>query len=195
MSAPFWAIAIAAWLLPAAPAFAHVPIEGVGGFVGGLLHPVLVPTHALGLLVLGLFIVAQHERRVVLLMFAVALMAGLYGITFGIGETPAAVVLLANTFLLGVLVAVAGEPPRLVSGLLAAISGGALALDSPPDAITIEEANLMLLGTAIGAGTALTVIITIGSVMKSRWQRLGMRILGSWIAASAVLALAAEMMR
>jgi urease accessory protein len=79
--------------------------------------------------------------------------------------------------------------------VLAGISGAALALDSPPDAISIEEGNLMLFGTALGAGTALAVILIVGSVMKSRWQRLGMRILGSWIAATAVLALTAEMMR
>jgi hypothetical protein len=53
----------------------------------------------------------------------------------------------------------------------------------------------MLLGTALGASTALAVILIVGSVIKSRWQRLGMRILGSWIAATAVLALTAAMMR
>jgi urease accessory protein len=195
MNVFFWLISIPVWLLTAAPAFAHAPIQGVGGLVGGLLHPILVPAHALSLLALGLFIVAQRERRGALLIFAAALITGLLGIAFGVGQTPADIVLLANTFLLGVLVAAAWVPPMPIRGVLAGISGAALALDSPPDAISIEEGNLMLLGTALGAGTALAVILIVGSVLKSRWQRLGMRILGSWIAATAVLALTAAMMR
>jgi urease accessory protein len=188
-------MAFALWLLSAETAFAHAPIEGVGGFLGGLLHPILVPAHALGLFALGVFIVQQRGRRVVLLMFAAALAAGLVALLVGVGQTPADVVLLANTFLLGGLTAAAWPLPPLLSGLLAAVAGVALALDSPPDAISIVEGNLMLLGTALGACTALAVVITIGRVMKFRWQPLGIRILGSWIAASALLALAALLMR
>ena len=160
-----------------------------------MLHPILVPAHALGLLALGVFIVPQRGRHVVLLMFVAALTAGVFALGFGVGQTPADFVLLATTFLLGVLIAAAWALPPLVGGLLAAISGAALALDSPPDSISIEEGNLMLLGTALGACTALAIVVTAGSLMKFRWQRLGMRILGSWIAASALLALAAELMR
>ena len=96
----------AAFLFRADPAFAHLPIEGVGGFYGGLLHPILVPAHALSVVALGLFIGRQRERRIPSSIFAVALIAGLIAIARAV-EAPVGNVMLANTALLGGLVAMA----------------------------------------------------------------------------------------
>src|SRR5258708_21289869 len=56
------------------PASAHT-IEGLSGFYGGLLHPVLTPTHGLALLGLGLLIGQQpaDKRRLPQMLFALAL--------------------------------------------------------------------------------------------------------------------------
>ena len=71
MSGLLRAGSIIAFLISAAPAQAHVPIEGVGGFYGGLLHPILVPAHALALLALGIFIGRRkHGRGIAVLIFA-----------------------------------------------------------------------------------------------------------------------------
>ena len=133
MSGFFWTIVIAGCLLSTAPGARTRPSREIDGFVGGLLHPIVVPAHALGLLDAGLFVVPQRRRHVVLLMFVAALTAGLFALVFGVGQTPADVVLLANTFLLGVLVAAAWTLPPLVGGLLAAVSAPLLLSLAPPD--------------------------------------------------------------
>jgi urease accessory protein len=177
-------------LCAATPASAHMPIAGVGGFYGGLVHPILVPAHALSVLALGLLIGGRSDRAVAMIVFAVALAGGLIALTFAIGETAAADVLLADTALIGLIVAAAWQPPHLIVWLLAAISGAALALDSPPDAITIEEGNAMLLGTWLGAAITLAAVIELVVRLTRAWQRIGVRVAGSWIAASAMLVLA-----
>jgi hypothetical protein len=78
---------------------------------------------------------------------------------------------------------------------MAAITGAALALDSPPQAITIEESNLMLLGTALGACLGLAAVVAATGLAQQNWNRLGVRVLGSWIAASAVLVLSLSLAR
>ena len=89
-------IAIVALLMGSAPALAHMPFQGIGGFYGGLLHPVLVPAHALSLVALGLLIGQQSDRRIVSIIFTLALAAGLIAIALAIEETPAGNVLLGN---------------------------------------------------------------------------------------------------
>jgi len=42
---------------------AHAPFIGVDGFYGGLLHPLLVPAHAMALLALGLLIAGAAGSR------------------------------------------------------------------------------------------------------------------------------------
>jgi urease accessory protein len=189
MSRLFRAVLAVAFLSRADPALAHLPIEGVGGFYGGLLHPILVPTHALSVVALGLFIGRQRQRRMASLVFAAALVAGLMAIALAV-DVPVVSVMLANTTLLGVLVAAAWAPPQPLGWLLAAIAGATLALDSPPQAVTIAEANVMLVGTALGACLAVAVVGAIASYLTKAWQQIAVRVLASWIAASAILVLA-----
>jgi urease accessory protein len=177
------------------PAFAHVAIEGVGGFWGGLLHPLLVPQHALALVVLGLFVGQQRERRMACVVFAVALLAGLAAIASAVGATPAATVLLATTMLAGVLVAVGRLLPGFIGWALAAVTGVSVGLDSPPQAITIAEGDVMLAGTAVGALLLLLAVVAAASVAHHPVAKLAVRILGSWIAASAMLMLAVDLSR
>ena len=189
MSRLFRAVLAVAFLSRPDPALAHLPIEGVGGFYGGLLHPILVPTHALSVVALGLFIGRQRQRRMASLVFAAALVAGLTAIALAV-DVPVVTVMLANTALLGVLVAAAWVPPQPLGWLLAAIAGATLALDSPPQAVTIAEANVMLVGTALGACLAVAVVDAIASYLTKAWQQIAVRVLASWIAASAILVLA-----
>jgi urease accessory protein len=172
------------------PALAHVPIEGAGGVYGGLLHPYLVPAHAMSLVALGLLIARADNHGMPLLVYALALIAGLVALTYAIGETRAGDLLVGIAGVAGALLALDWTPPRLLLWLLAAFGGGALALDSPPDTTSIEEANQMLIGTGIGALGALGAVVGGALHLTRSWQRLGVRIVGSWIAASAILVLA-----
>ena len=132
--------------------------------------------------------------------FVIGVAAGLTAIASGVGQTSAADVLLAGAFASGALVAMARPLPTLACALLAAIAGVALGLDSPPEAISIAVATATLLGTGLGASLALAVIVAGTSYHRQRGRvelgaASGARILGSWIAASAVLVLALRFAR
>jgi hydrogenase/urease accessory protein HupE len=171
-------------------ASAHMVIQGVGGFYGGFLHPILNPVHALGLVGLGLFVGGQKGYIIYLMVFAVSVAAGLFAISLGTGATPAETILTAITIVLGLLIALAWSPPEPIAAILVGGAGLVLGLDSPPQAITISEGNLMLAGTEFGACLALAVIAFCAKVATHRLARIGVRILGSWIAASAIMVLA-----
>jgi urease accessory protein len=183
-------VALVAAVCAADPAYAHVPIEGASGVYGGLLHPYLVPAHAMSIVAVGLLIARDGNHGLPLLIYAVALIAGLVALTFAVGDIGAENLLVGLSGLVGVLLALAWRPPRFVLWLLAAIGGATLALDSPPETPSIEEAHLMLIGTGIGALSALGAVIGGALRLTRPWQRLGVRIAGSWIAASAILVLA-----
>jgi urease accessory protein len=173
------------------PAWAHT-IEGLGGFYGGLLHPVLTPTHGLALLGFGLLIGQQpaEGRRLPQLLFALGLAAGLAAIAFAVGETAAGDGLLVAVAISGALVAAAFRLPNFVLGPLAAAMGAAIGLDSPPDVLSVQEAIVMLVGTGLGALIGLGLVVEGAARMARDWQRIGVRVLGSWTAASALLAIA-----
>jgi urease accessory protein len=161
-------------------------------FLDGLLNPLTTPAHLLVLLALALLLARQPQRFTGVLVFALALVAGFVAIVLAVETTPARTALLAVAVALGAMVAAAWAP-KLLAWLLAAIAGASLALDSPPQAVTIAEAYATLAGTAIGACTILLVVAPIAAHANADWQRLGLRIVGSWMAASAILVLAVQL--
>jgi hydrogenase/urease accessory protein HupE len=172
----------------------------MSGLLAGLLQPLTQPAHALALLALGLLIGQQRARcrMWLLLTLACGLAAGLAAIAFGVAETPAGNALLAAAALTGVLVALARELPALTCALLTAVSGAALGLDSPPQGISIAIATMTLVGTALGASLAVAIVATAAARLAAQariWPRTAVRVLGSWVAASAVLGLALRLAR
>jgi hypothetical protein len=190
-------VCVAVLLWQCHPALALTPIEGLGGLYGGFLHPVMTPTHGLALLGLGLLIGQQPagKRLLPLILFGLALAAGLIALAFAVGETPASDVLLAGVAISGALVAAAFPLPLLVVGLLAVVMGAAIGLDSPPEVISYQEALVMLIGTGFGGSIALGLVVGGAARMARDWQRIGVRVLGSWTAASALLAIAVRFAR
>jgi urease accessory protein len=170
-------------------ASAHA-VFGVTGFFGGLLHALVVPSHVLAIVALALLIGQQGWGRGVMAAYIVAVLAGLGAIALALVPTLAEQALLVFAMIAGLLAAVARPLPPALGALLAAAVGLALALDSPPEAITLREANLALIGTALGAAIVLLVLVQGTSRLRRDWQRVGARIVGSWIAASAILVLA-----
>jgi urease accessory protein len=126
--------AAAAFLLTVHPGFAHTPVPGVGGFPGGLLHPLLVPAHALALLALGLLAGQQppRGRRALFALFAVGLAAGLGAIVSALAVADADIGVLFCAATAGLLVALARPLPLAVIGATAAVTGAAMAFDSVP---------------------------------------------------------------
>lgn len=188
--------AIAAIVLFAASAQAHPPPLGLTGFSGGLLHPLFVPAHVLAVTGLGILI-GQHRRwgKAAPLGFVAALAVALVAIALALVPRYTAEAVLACAVFTGILVAWARRWPEPLGCALAAALGLSLGLDSPPETISISEANLMLLGTGASATILLLVVIFCASRLRRAWQRIGLRVLGSWIAASAILVLALQFVR
>ena len=191
MNRIFVASLVICWLALATPAWAHAPIMGIGGVFGGLLHALLIPEHGMSLVALGLVLgrLERPKRRMGILIFTAAVTCGLAATTFLHDTTFAADVLVLTMGLLGLLTAVSFGPP-LLAWPLAAVAGVALALDSRPEVTETDEVIRMLIGSGLGAVIALA-IVTEGSVfLKGNLARIAMRVLGSWIAAGAILVLA-----
>ena len=166
-------------------------------FAGGFLNPLTVPAHLVALLGLGLLIGARPGGRALLpsSVFVIGLAAGLAAIALGAGQTPAIDGLLAATAVSGLLVALAIALPDALCVGLALVTGVALGLDSPPQDISMTRAMLALAGTWLGACLALALVVAGARASTRDWQRIGVRILGSWIAASAILVLALRFAR
>ena len=73
--------------------------------------------------------------------------------------------------------------------------GIALALDSVPEQISMRASLIELAGTAIGAWIALVAVASLAAAARRPWQRLGMRIVGSWTGAAAIFVLALRFAR
>jgi hypothetical protein len=82
---------------------------------------------------------------------------------------------------------------------LGAVIGLALALDSPPETLSLAQANLELAGTAVVALASVWAIARVSQWLNGpqAYQAgpMATRILGSWIAASAILVLALRLVR
>jgi hydrogenase/urease accessory protein HupE len=180
---------VLALLLAPDAARAHPAFAGVDGFTGGLLHPFFVLGHALAIIATGLLIAQQAQRWLLRTAFVFGFAVGSVAIATAYVPTLADVMLLVLALVAGALVALGKPLPPLLSGLLAVAVGGAIALDSPPDAITVREAIETQLGTFCSATVFLYAMSEAASRLKQHWQHIGVRIVGSWIAASAVLAL------
>jgi urease accessory protein len=171
-------------------AHAFSPMEIGGAFLQGLLQPASKPVHALSLLALGLLLGRHRAWWQFLLVFAAALAGGLIAIALAIGATPAADILLTNAALAGLLVASQSVLPKFVGWLMAAMTGVAIGLDSPPTATSIAAGNATLVGSGLGSCVVLAIAAAAALLVRYDWQRIALRIVGSWIAASAILVLA-----
>jgi len=162
----------------------------------GAAH-IFVPTNLLALLALGL-VAGQSRHRILLrplLLFATGLLAGAIAIASGLRDPPAAFALLVLAAMIGLLVAMAHPLPSTAILALALLVGAALMLNAPPQAVTISAAAATQLGVGSAALIALSLIAYVTTKGRHGWQRIGIRILGSWIAASATLVLALRLFR
>ena len=186
------ALLAASFVLAAGPALAHPPPLGIPGFFGGLLHPAFTTAHMMATLAIGLLIGQQAPpwSRGAPAAFVVALIAGLASLTTGIVPQRAGEGVLLLALVCGGMVALGRALPEAAGYVLAVAAGAAIGLDSPPEVLSVRDANLMLIGTALGGTVLLVFVVEIATRLTHPWQRIGARILGSWIAASAILVLA-----
>ncbi|MGH6771162.1 MAG: HupE/UreJ family protein [Xanthobacteraceae bacterium] len=164
------------------------------GLFLGLLSPLLAPAHLLSVVGLGL-LAGRARAAIPLAIFAIAFAAGLAALAAAVGATPARNVLLGASALNGLAVALAVAVPRAVIALLAGVTGVALGLDSPPETVSLAVGNAMLLGNWLGGCLLVAVVAGFASRLARPWQLVALRVLGSWAAAAAILALALRLFR
>lgn len=186
--------ALAAALLPVVPAAAqaHAVIEGLSGFSGGLLHPLLVPAHALTLIALGLLMSTFEARpRIVLLAtFAMAGTAAFGLIAMAYSTMQAETVILCLGVAIGLLLAANIIPPFPVAPLLTIAIACAIVFDSVPPVLSVKETALALTGTTLAGMALVAATAWLADAPPASVRVLARRIAGSWIAASAVMVLA-----
>ncbi len=185
------------WLLLALPgtALAHSPIKGLGDFYNGILHPLFVPAQVLLVVALGLLIgqrgVARQLPAVV--AYALAVFTGLVltGAWLRTSLQGLELAILGAALVLALLVVVARPLPRPLVVLLAAGTGLLLGLDSLQEGSSGRARAVALFGSGISLYLLLLYPMALAERFEGhRWLRIGTRVLGSWISASALLVLA-----
>ena len=165
-------------------------------FIGGFTQ-FFIPTHLLAVVALGLLAGHPAARFPVFLLatFSIGLAAGSVAIASAIRETPAALVLLILAACTASVVLIAATLPPWIASLLTFAVGAVLPLNAPPHEITIPAAVAAQTGLAVAALATFTFVTFIALKAERPWQRIGARIVGSWIAASAILVLALRLAR
>ncbi|MBT8329467.1 MAG: HupE/UreJ family protein [Desulfofustis sp.] len=173
-------------------ALAHVPFAGLNDLYNGLLHPVVVPAHLLLLAAAGLLLGKQGSRAVPpsFLLFCLFTLTGLVATTFfagGIGER----YLLGVAAVIGLLIAANLRIPFILCFILAALTGFLLGFDSTQTVLVGDAKFFSLLGSGLGLCFLFLYPLAFADYFGDRnWQKIGVRIVGSWVAASAILVLA-----
>lgn len=183
-------------LLPGVAA-AHSPIKGLDNFYAGFLHPLFVPAHALAVAGFGILLGQQQVQRIqpAIVTFLLALLIGLL-VSGWWSPGWMEMALLAAAVVVGLLVALAGQYPPAVVVAGAAVVAVMVGLDSQQSELTGRGWLAAMLGTAIAVYLLLLYAVAFAEFFSKRvWQQVGLRILGSWAAASALLVLSLALIR
>lgn len=173
-------------------ALAHSPIKGIGFFLNGVLHPLLVPAQVIAIVALGL-LYGQHQEdknKKSVLVFLSAVIAGL--ILTGLFLTPdVSIVLLIVATIIGLLVVSGLTLPQLIYILLAVIVGFVVGLDSAQVGLDTRSAIVSLFGSGVGIYFLFLYAMALSeSLTHKHWQKIAVRIMASWLCASALMVLA-----
>jgi urease accessory protein len=186
--------AAAPWVLYLIPdlAFAQMPIDGLNTFLDGLLHPLFVSSHLLLLVATGLYYGQQGIRECLpaIKLFVVSTLAGLAVSWFSIaGGTE--ILILGEALIVGLLVATRPNLKPYWSLIIGTVSGLSLGLDTTQPGLTVAQRLISLCGSFLGLAVLLFHTTAFADWFRTRlWQRTAVRIIGSWVSASALLVLA-----
>lgn len=156
-----------------------------------MLHPLLVPAHALLLVTLGLLAGAQgaSQRRILVPLFPLALIAAVVLIVLAVAYDSQNAILWLAAFN-GALLALAWPLPLIIPATLIVAGVIALMLDSVPALLSVRDTLSALSGTALSAIALFTLLAILSARATRPWLLVGRRIVGSWAVASAALVLA-----
>ena len=168
-------------------------VSGVGDFFGGVLHPLTTPAHVLLLLGLGIYLGQQVPLKLKTSLFVFVPVSALaLGLTItGLVKTVPPPLIISLALLAGVLVALEIPPATWISRGLFALAALAIGLDSAVETGT----GWVVVKTLLGTWTGLIIIVAdlafySSKFTKWQWQRVGLRVAGSWITAASLMILA-----
>lgn len=188
--------ALTLWFLLASPVevSAHSALAGGNALYEGMLHPVFVPAHLLLLIALGLFLGQQGPERnqAALLLFSISTILGLIVAWLFVSDLAVEPYLLCAAAIFGLLVAANCSVIKSLILTFATLAGLTLGMDSAQQTLSGLDRLIALIGSAVGIMLLIAgPLLVVDNINKNKpWQHIGVRIVGSWVAASALMILA-----
>lgn len=179
-------------LLVSPTAWAHAPIAGLNSFLNGALHPLLIPAHVMILLGLGLLVGRQGSDSIgktLPVFMLVAIPGVVLSLWFAGGDT-VSLILLGLAALLGLLVAAGWPLPPWGMAALAVVAAVLVGIDSGQESFSGRDHYTALGGAVVGASLLLIYAAGFTEYLRKLWQGIPLRVMGSWLAASALMVLA-----
>lgn len=174
---------------------AHAPFKGMDSFYNGVLHPVLVPAHLLAIVSAGLLIGQQGVKRMqapliifLLVLIAVLTLTGQFDLVMP--ESAGEMLLLSMAVLCGVLVAFEMKLSLIPLTAIATVTAVLVGFDSSQPELQGRAKLAILTGTGVGGFLLMLYAAAAAEFANRAWQKIGIRILGSWATASAFIVLA-----
>lgn len=174
---------------------AHVAIDGWGDFANGAIHPLVNPAQALVFIGLALLIGRQDPLRfkIPILVFSSSLALALALTAASLTGIVWQPFLTGTALCLGLLVAIGKPTPPFLLTCLCALSAILLGLDSGIEGEGRDWiSNMQILG---GTWLSLCIIVAYISLASSNatgkpWAMTVVKVIGSWLVAIALMALA-----
>jgi urease accessory protein len=176
-------------LIPA-PAFAH-PVQGVGDFYAGMLHPLITIESVLPLVAFSLLAGQQRRESAIPLLAAlpIALVIGAVAASLGAVPRGLGMAQLVLTAGLGLLILVARPlGPWVLTALCAAVG---IFVGWTNASENLGQVSPLRFVTGFALIGLLLLVYANGLVrnLRAEWARIAIRVVGSWIAAASILVL------
>jgi len=170
---------------------AHLVTTGLGPFYDGVAHLFLSPEDGVAVLALALF-AGMSETATSRAVIIAAPIAWLFGGILGlhVPVLPLSPWLTIATFMvLGVLIATNFRLPRATSTTIAIAIGLAHGLMNGGTMTATSEPVTVLAGIVSSLFVSGAIVAAMVVSLHAPWTRVGVRVVGSWVAASGVLML------
>jgi urease accessory protein len=172
------------------PAFAH-PMQGVGDFYAGMLHPVITIETVLPLIALSLLAGQQRREAAIHLLaaFPAALIVGALLASLRDAPSSLGIVQLILTAGFGILVAFARPVPSWLLVALGAVLGVTAGWANAAELVGQGSRLRFIAGLAVVGLLLLVYGNGLVRNLKREWTQIAVRVVGSWIAAVSILVL------
>ena len=179
-------------LIISQPLLAHSPINGIGNFYNGFLHPFFIPSHIMLILANAVFLGQYGVKNIQtpLYFFVFSTMFGLIFSLFSSDIKIETFILFLST-IIGLIVALNYKKSILLYIMLSLLSGFMLGIDSTQEKLILRDKIIALIGSFISIALLFSSVIVLSDYLnKKKWQQIAIRIFGSWIGAISIMVLA-----